>query len=128
HVKKCNLHAASRRVDARSAGECRHANRRADLGFPTQRRPHQYAQLNFRHGRAKTETDAFPQACRAAWLFPITATSKSGPGGHEVLSSSQQSTALRPEAAPMSIAACLLRTAKLIDGPKLGICTSATGT
>ena len=40
-------------------------------GFPTQRRPHQCAQLSFHRGRAKTETDAFPQACRSSLALSV---------------------------------------------------------
>ncbi len=65
---ECHLHAASRRRHDRSAGKCRAAGRRADVGLPIARRHHQRDQLSLDQRRGSAEAQTLRRACRKTWL------------------------------------------------------------
>ena len=67
-VRHAGLHldAASRRVDDRSAGQCRDPGRRADGRFPVARRRHQRAQYAVAVGRGSAAAQALHGARRKA--------------------------------------------------------------
>ena len=62
------LHAASRRLHHRGAGECRAAGRRADGRLSAARRHLQRGQLSLDHGRGGAQAQAVRGACRKARL------------------------------------------------------------
>jgi D-3-phosphoglycerate dehydrogenase len=65
---QCDLHAASRRRHHRSAGECRAAGRRTNVGLPFDRRDLQRGQLPLDHGRRGAEAEAVHRIGREARL------------------------------------------------------------
>ena len=65
-MRQCRLHAASRRLDHRGAGECRAADRRADGGLSDQGRGLQRHQHAVDHRRGSAAPEAVHQARRGA--------------------------------------------------------------
>ena len=80
---KCRLHAASRRLDDRGAGERGAADRRADGGLSGQGRGLQRHQHALDHRRGSAAPEAVHQACRGARRVRRPGHGRSDQGGRD---------------------------------------------